>query len=82
MTIKIEVAKLKNQVSAERIESAVWSLLEQKKIINNSIHVLPSSTQAELNEFSNELFSITFNEIPVSILIDTVVRCLKQFIYF
>jgi hypothetical protein len=66
MSCKIEIAKRKHKVPSDQIENAVWSLLEDKKLQKNSIVYIPSVAFPKLNEFQ-DLHSITFNDIPVSL---------------
>jgi hypothetical protein len=66
MACKIEIAKIQHKVPSDEIENVVWNLLERKQFHKNSIVYLPSTTHFELNEFQNQLHSITFNDIPVS----------------
>jgi Tfp pilus assembly PilM family ATPase len=64
MSCKIEVAQLKYKVQRSLIEETVVSLLEANKFRSNSI-VFPEQVE-ELKEFTSEIHSIAFNDIPVS----------------
>lgn len=66
MSVKIEIAKCKNRVSSVEIEESIWNLIKQKKIHGNSVISFPSK-HSELNEFQEQLHSITLNDIPVSV---------------
>lgn len=64
MSFIIEVAKRQNKVPTDAIENVVWKLLEEKKIHKNSIIVIPSVARPEFDEFTTQLHSIVFNDVP------------------
>lgn len=67
MSFKVEVAKRKNRVDEEAIEDTIVALLQDKKVHGNSIIKIPSSKFIDLNKFQDQLHSVAFNNIPVSI---------------
>ena len=77
MSVKIEIAKRKRQVSKELIEKVIWNLVKQKKIQKNSIIRIPTVKHPELNEFQDQLYCVSSNEVP-----DDIETCKGNFIYY
>lgn len=77
MSAKVEIAKRQNQVTTEGIEEVIWKLIEQRKVHKNSILRIPSKKHPELNEFQDQLYCVSFNNVP-----ENVGRANLSFIYY